>query len=164
MHRAPVPDVHTQCTHQFLTCMLSMFWRDCAQCTHQFWTPVLHTLISSWCVCSMYTLVPEPQAQCMHQFLTWMLRANKMNIWKFGKLMCTLNMNARKLISMIRVRISPWRAHSVHASVPCPYAQCGHVEWTHFPRALYLFILLKHLNGKLFTDATSFFVLFYQMS
>jgi|LakMenE18May11ns_1017448.scaffolds.fasta_scaffold8270741_1 hypothetical protein len=38
------------------------------------------------------------------------------------------------------------------------------MEDTHFPRVLFLIILLKHLNGKLIADATWFLVLFYQMS
>ena len=121
---ASVPDSYAQQTHQFLTrmlrvrisswCVCSAFfegnalceristWRVCslAQCTHQFLTRMLSVRISSWSACSVQASVPDVHAQCTHQFLTRMLRVYKMNIWKMGKLMRTLNMHVRN-----------WRVH-----------------------------------------------------
>jgi hypothetical protein len=83
-----------------------------AQCTHQFLTRMLSLLISSWRACSVHTSVPDVHAQCMHQFLMRMLRVYKMNIWKIGKLM-----------HMLSMRIRNWCVCSGCASVPDPYAQ-----------------------------------------
>jgi hypothetical protein len=58
---ALVPDAYAQCTHQFLTRMLSI-------------------RISSWRACSACASVPDAHAQGTHQFLTRMLRVYKMNI------------------------------------------------------------------------------------
>jgi hypothetical protein len=58
-----VPDMYAQGTKQYLTRMLSMFWRDCAQCTNQFLTSMLSARIISWHVCSTYASVPDANAQ-----------------------------------------------------------------------------------------------------
>ncbi len=73
-----VPDAYTQCTHQFLTRMLSV-------------------RISCWCACSMHASVSDAHDQCMRGFLTRMLRVYKMNIWKIWKLMRMLSMHVRNL-------------------------------------------------------------------
>jgi hypothetical protein len=51
----PVPDAYAQGMHQFPTGMLSMFWRDCAQCTHKFLTRMLSARFSSFWACWGYT-------------------------------------------------------------------------------------------------------------
>ncbi len=93
---ALVPDVYAQCTHQFLTSMLSM-------------------RISSWRACSVHASVPDAYAQCTPQFLTRMLRVYKMNIWKIGKLM-----------RMLSMRVRNWCICSGCASVPDGHAQGAH--------------------------------------
>ncbi len=67
-----VPDAHAQCTHQFLTRMLSMSWRPFLNL--EFFTLMLSIRIGNWCVCSVYASVPDWYAQCTHQFLTSMLK------------------------------------------------------------------------------------------
>ncbi len=90
---ALVPDAYAQCTHQFLTRMLSV-------------------RISSWLACSACASVPDAHAQCTHQFITRMLRVYKMNIWKIWILM-----------RMLSMRVRNWCICSGCASVPDPYAQ-----------------------------------------
>ncbi len=85
---ALVPDVYAQCTHQFLTCMLS-------------------ACISSFRVCSGYASIHDGHALCTYQLFTCMLRVYNMNIWKWEKLM-----------RMLSVRISLWRSCLIHPSDP----------------------------------------------
>ncbi len=141
---ASVPDAHTQCTHQFLTRMLSMLWRDLFK--FGIFMLMLSICVRNWYGCSGYASVPDAHAQCTHQFLTRaqckhhfltrMLRVYKMNDWKIEKLMRMLSMHLRSwcVTRMLRVRIFSWcvcfafveRMHSVHVLVPDGYAQCTH--------------------------------------
>jgi hypothetical protein len=116
---ATVPDAHAQCTHQFLTCMLTRFWRDCTHCTHlfltcmlgythQFLACMLSICISSWSACSVHTL-----ASYMH------IEGIKTNIWKMGKLIHMLSMCNRN-----------WCVWSGCASVPDMHAQHAHKGWS----------------------------------
>ncbi len=108
---ASVPDAHAQYTLQFLTRMLSMLWRDLFK--FGICMLMLSIRVRNWCVCSGYAsvpdsyaqlflkgmrslhaFVPDAYAQCMHQFLT----------------------------RMLSVRITSWRACSVHASLPDVHA------------------------------------------
>jgi hypothetical protein len=100
-----VPDAHPQCTHQFLTHVLSV-------CT------------SSWRIRSGYTSVPDARmlsmlyrdlfnfrmcSQCTNQFLTRMLSVRT----------AVPNPYAKR-------KFSSWPICSKYASIPDPYAQ-----WTH---------------------------------
>jgi hypothetical protein len=144
--------VYGQGMHQFLMCILSAhisLWRVCSAC---FEGTALSASTSFGLLHSMHSLVPYVHAEDIH---------NELEIWKTD---VHAEHACMEMFSMIRVHISSWRAHSVHASVFGPYAHHGHVEDTHFSRALFLITLLKHLNRKLFADATWLLVLFYQMS
>jgi hypothetical protein len=131
-----VPDAHAQGTHQFLTCKLRVCissWCVCSACLKG---TAFCACISTWCVCSLHAPFSDSYAQlthqsmtcmlsvrisswlacqCTHQFLTLLLRAHKINIWKIGKLMRMLSMHVRN-----------WCVWSGCASVSDPYAQCVH--------------------------------------
>ncbi len=163
-------NVYGQGTHQFLMRILSL-WRvcsaclkgqrsvrapvldSCAPCTHHFLTCMLSVHISSWCACSVHSLVPYVHTEDIQN--------EHFKIWKTD---VHAEHACMEQFIMIRVHISSWRSHAMHASVFGTLGYPGHVENTHFPIALFLITLMKHLNGKLFADATWFLVLFYQMS
>ncbi len=63
--QASVPDAYAQCTHQFLTCVLSTLISSWPVCSVR--------VFSSWPVCSAYASNPDTYDQCTHQFLTHML-------------------------------------------------------------------------------------------
>ncbi len=70
---ASVPDAYAQ---HFLKGMRSVHASvpdAYAQCTHQFLTPMLSVRISSWRPCSVHASVPDAHAQGAHQFLTRLL-------------------------------------------------------------------------------------------
>ncbi len=112
---ASVPDAYAQHVLKGLHSVHALVPDAYAQCTHQFLTRMLSARISSWRVCSAYASVPDAHAQCMHQFLTRMLRVRKMNLWEIGKLM-------RMLSKRVRNRC----AWSGCASVPDAHAQGAH--------------------------------------
>jgi hypothetical protein len=92
---ASVPDPYAEHVLKGLRFVHALVPDPYAQCTHQFLTRMLGPCISSWRVYSSYTSVPDTHAQCTHQFLSRMLRVHTLNIWKIGKLMCTLTMHVR---------------------------------------------------------------------
>jgi hypothetical protein len=114
-------DVYAQVTHQFLMRILSAhisFWRVCSVC-FEGTAPSAHT--SFGLLCSMHTSVPYVHAVG--------IQTEHLKIWETD---VHAEHARKKLISLIRMCIIPCRAHSVYASVPGPYAQCGHAENTLF--------------------------------
>ncbi len=107
MH-ASVPDAYAQFTYEFLTHMLSMFWR--ALYNFEIFTLMLSITVKNWCIYSA-TLTSMPIAQCTHKFLMFMLSARFRSLC----LVCSLSvhMNSRCVCP-------------VHAWVPDVYAQCTH--------------------------------------
>ncbi len=102
-----VPDAYSQCTHQFLTRMISMFLRDLLKVGNfmlmlsirvRNWY-VCSGRISSWSVCSANASIPDPGSGT-NQFLMQML-----SIFLMDCALCT------------------------HYIVPNSYAQCTH-HWS----------------------------------
>ncbi len=110
-----VPDANSQCTYQFLTCMISMFLRNLFK--FGYFTLMLWKCVRNICVCSGYASVPDAYAQQMHQFLTRMLR-----VCISARCICSACFYGTALCA----RISTWRVCSVHAPFPDSYAQCTH--------------------------------------
>ncbi len=119
-----------------------------AELTHQFLRRMLSVCISSWCISSRYTSVPDAYAkhvlkvpiqisyvrsvhesvpdsyaQCKHQFLT----------------------------RMLTVSISTWHVWSVHVSVPDLYDQCAHKgQSTRIRKSKILIIFLSTWKSQYF--------------
>jgi hypothetical protein len=119
-----VPDAHAQYTHQFLTGMLSMLWRDLFK--FGFLNLMLSICVRNWCICSGYASVPDSYAQRTHQFLTRILRVH-ISSW----CLCSAFFEGNALCACI----STWRVCSVHAPVPDLYAQRRHQFLTHMLNA-----------------------------
>jgi len=92
-----------------------------AQVMHQFLMRILSAHTSFGLLCSMHTSVPYVHAVG--------IQTEHLKIWETD---VHAEHARKKLISLIRMCIIPCRAHSVYASVPGPYAQCGHAENTLF--------------------------------
>jgi hypothetical protein len=161
---ASVPDTYAQGMHQFVTSTLRVrfsSWRVCSACfegTFSNFIRALSVRISSrricsvhkpfWCVCLVHASVPDAYAQgasvpdvyaqYTHQFLTRMLRVNKMDIWKIGKLMRMLSMLVRN-----------WCIYSGCISVPDAYAHRAHKGRSIRVRKL---IFLNYLIQQNFKD------------
>ncbi len=104
--------------HPFLTCMLSMLWRDLLKSG-------IFTLMLS--VCSGYASIPDTYAQGTHQFLTRMLRV-RISSWR----VCSVNpvpvpdpaqRTHQFLARMLSVHIRSWHASPVQVSVPYVHAE-----------------------------------------
>ncbi len=147
---ASVPYVYAQHTHQFLTRMLSMLWRDLFKLG--IFMLMLSICLRHWCVCSGYASVPDSYAQQTHQFLT---RTHRVRISSWcvcsaffeGNVLCAristwcvCSVHAPVPYSYARMRISSWCACSVHASVPDVHAQCMHKFLTRMLRVYRIFI------------------------
>jgi hypothetical protein len=123
-----VPDAHGQCTDQFLTRIIRMFWRD----LFQFGIFMLILIIR---ICSGYISIPDDYAQQTHQFLTRMLRVRisswcvckacfedpalwaRISSWREAKCMDQF------LTRMLSARISSWRVYLASTSVPNAHAE-----------------------------------------
>jgi hypothetical protein len=108
-HVASVPYAYAQYLHQFLTCMLSIFWRDL--CKFGIFTLMLSIRERNWCVCSEYAL-----------FLTRVLRVY-ISSWPI----CTGYASVPDAYAQHILK----GLCSVHAFVPDAYAQCTHQFLTH---------------------------------
>ncbi len=114
---ASVPDAYTQCTHQFLTHVLSMFRRDLFKFG-------IFRLILSICVCSGYASVPDKYAQQTHQFLLGMLRVRISMLSMFWRDLLKLSyVCSVHAPYMLIICISSWHACWVHAKVPYASAE-----------------------------------------
>ncbi len=72
---ASVTYAYAQHAHQFLTCVLSMVWRDLFQICNFYWGYKERPFEKweNWCVCWAFASVPAAYAQHAHQFLVRML-------------------------------------------------------------------------------------------
>ncbi len=115
---ALVPDAYAQCTHQFLTRMLSVrisSWRACS----------VHAS-SSWRACSVHASIP-----CAH-----------------AKGIQNEHLKIGKLTLMLSMRVRNWCVCSGCASVPDPYAQRAHKGWSMRKRNSICSIILKYLKHR----------------
>jgi hypothetical protein len=117
---ALVPDVYAQCTHQFLTRMLS-------------------ARISSWRACSVHASIPYAHAEGIQN-----------EHLKNTKTDAHAEHVRQELMRMLSVRISSWRARSWCASVPDPYAQRAHKGRSMRVRNSIFLIILKYLKHQKF--------------
>ncbi len=131
---ALVPDAYAQCTHQFLTRMLSVrisSWRACSvhasiPYAHaevykmNIWkirklVRMLSMRVRSWCVCSGCASIPDAHAQGAHQFLTRMEVPKTSKILKNRYRIVTNKWSQKlqekknflpKLIKILKIRLS----------------------------------------------------------
>ncbi len=76
-----VPDAYAQHILKGLRSVHALVPKTYAQCTHQFLTHLLSVRVSSWWACSVHTSVPYAHAE-----------GTQNEHWKIGKLRCVLSM------------------------------------------------------------------------
>ncbi len=112
---ASVPDAYAQHFLKGMRSVHALVPDKYAQCTHQFLTRMLSVRISSWRACSVHASIPYAHAEGIQN-----------EHLKNRKTDAHAKHARKELMRMLRVRISSWHACSGCASVPDPYAQRAH--------------------------------------
>ena len=112
---ASVPDAYAQHLFKGMRSVHALVPDAYAQCTHQFLTRMLSVRISSWRACSVYASIPYSHAKGIQN-------EHKKN----RKNDAYAEHARKELMRMLRVGTSSWSARSGCASVPDPYAQRAH--------------------------------------
>jgi hypothetical protein len=87
---------------------------------------MLSIRVRNWCVCSVWASVPDAYAQHAHQFLMRMLSMVCRDLFQIWNFYVYTEHTLKKLMRMLRVRVSSWLVCSANASVPDLYAQGTH--------------------------------------